>query len=132
MPVGGWPMPSKTASPFYMQVDVQRRNLALNRGLVTARILVPPAPVEESFSWLLAPPEPLTEGAKWYIDGSLINAELHGAGRTGFAIVIVDHLGGLIGFGNGTPPSWIKDAAGAESWAFYQAALNVLQLQPIA
>jgi hypothetical protein len=56
MPVGGWPLPLKDASVFCAQLEVSRRNLALDRGLLVAQIIVPPAPVEESFQWFLPPP----------------------------------------------------------------------------
>ena len=35
----------------------------------------------------------------------------------GFGIVVVDAEGSLKAWGNGRPPPWIHDAAGAEAWA---------------
>jgi len=93
--------------------------LAYDRSILTARIIVPPPPVEEYFQWWLHPPRIIPPDARWYIDGSLIHARPRNASRTGFGIVIVGYSGTLIAYGNGNPPDWITDAAGAESWAFY-------------
>ena len=39
--------------------------------------------------------------------------------RLGYAIVLVSRCGSLLAFGNGRPPSWITDSAGAECWAYF-------------
>ncbi len=53
--------------------------------------------------------------------GTLMDPErkLRTARRTGFGIVVVDYQGYLIAYGNGNPPAWITDSAGAETWALF-------------
>ncbi len=46
--------------------------------------------------------------------------------RTGFAVVVVSRSGDLLAYGRGIPPDWVRDAAGAEAWAF----AVILQLCP--
>ena len=126
MPTGGWPSPYALAAKFHSTLDACRANTALDRGLCIGRIIVPPPPFEASFVWLLNPPDVIPPRAVWYIDGSLIHAKFREAARTGFAIVIVDADGSLLAYGNGSPPNWIQDAAGAEVWALYVTlSLNI-------
>ena len=61
--------------------------------------------------------------ATWYLDGSMVNGEIHDLRTTGFAIVVVSKSQGLVGFGGGTPPWWCRTAASAETWAL-QVALS--------
>ena len=45
--------------------------------------------------------------------------------RVCFGIVIVSRDDSLLAYGNGTPPSWINNAVGAECWAvFIVTSLN--------
>ncbi len=67
----------------------------------------------------LAPPDVIPHDAKLYIDGSMIDGKHSITRRLGFGIVVVGRDGTLIAFGNGTPPAWAMNAAGAEAWAFY-------------
>ena len=76
----------------------------------------------DTFQWLLEPPGHSIEGLTWYIDGSLFDEYKRYARRTGFGIVVVSSDGSLVGLGNGVPPDWIVDAAGAELWALYSVA----------
>ncbi len=39
--------------------------------------------------------------------------------RLGYAIVLVSKCGSVLAFGNGRPPGWIIDSAGAECWAYF-------------
>ena len=90
LPTGGWPEALAPSSAFIAQLGLERKNLAFDRALLTAVIIVPPPPVAESFQWFLAPPPEIPADARWYIDGSLIHARPKDASRTGFGIVIVD------------------------------------------
>jgi hypothetical protein len=123
MPTGGWPSPPKPAAAFIAQCSSKRMCLAYDRAIFTAVIIVPPPPVEECFQWWLPPPDSIPPDARWYIDGSLIHARPKNASRTGFGIAVVAADGTLLAYGNGNPPDWITDAAGAESWAFYVTVL---------
>ena len=78
-----------------------------------------PPPIDEYFGWFQQPPVPYDPTWTWYIDGSFVGGQLPGAGRTGFAIVVVAHDGTLVAYGNGHPPDWILDASGAEGWALF-------------
>ena len=121
LPTGGWSMPSKNAGKFIARFDRDRHRTALDHGLVLTRILLVPPPIDECFQWFLRPPEPFDSSWTWYIDGSHIGGRLPGAGRTGFAVVIVAFDGSLVAYGNGHPPDWIVDASGAEAWALFIA-----------
>eukprot|EP00973_Karenia_brevis_P075181 10442994-Karenia_brevis.AAC.1 len=61
----------------------------------------------------------MPERVRIFIDGSLFDESRRWARRTGFGIAVVSREGSLLAFGNGTPPAWVVDAAGAELWAFY-------------
>ena len=65
------------------------------------------------------PPRP--HNASWYIDGSLVDTRISQSCRLGFGVVVVGDGGQLLGLGNGRPPQWIIDAAGAELWAYLVA-----------
>ena len=119
MPHGGWPLPHKSAASFDSLLGAGRKQVALTMGLLFARIVVRPAPVEDCFKWFLHPPEQLPKGATWYIDGSLLHPRFRTASRAGFGVVVVGLDGSLIAYGLGNPPSWITDAAGAEAWGFF-------------
>ena len=49
--------------------------------------------------------------------GSLLNGQFQEIATTGSAVVGTNSEGGLVAWGKGVPPRWIKDAAGAEAWA---------------
>ncbi len=89
--------------------------------------MIPQAVGHELFPWLREPPQDVDPiGWKWFIDGSLMDETRTFARRAGFAIVVVDREGRLIGFGRGRPPKWLTTAAGAEAWAFWA----VVRLNP--
>ena len=92
------------------------------RGLFVLHVRAPAAPDRESFRWMQPPPDLLPQDVKVFIDGSLFTGALLWARRTGFGIAIVSNSGSLLALGNGIPPPWIIDAAGAELWAFYVVA----------
>ena len=86
---------------------------------MVAQIVLPPPPTCSQFKWLKEPPGDFDPAATWYIDGSVYHGTWAPSTRTGFAIVVTDSFGSLIGYGNGIPPRWIGDSAGAECWAFH-------------
>ena len=78
---------------------------------------LPSRPVGDTFNWILPPPLDIPCDAVWYVDGSLFDEARRLARRTGFGILIVSADGSLLAMGNGIPPDWVQDAAGAELWA---------------
>ena len=121
VPAGGWPLAEEPAEQLALQFDARRRELLETRGLLVLRLRVPPPPAEEDFRWLQTPPEDMASDAVWYIDGSLFDEARRFARRAGFGIVVVSSDGVLLAYGLGTPPGWIRDAAGAEAWAYFVA-----------
>ena len=91
-------------------------------------ICVPPRPYMESLEWLLGSADAFENGNRVYIDGSATDPTEPEFTRLGFAIVVVDDTGLLLAVLRGVPPPWIRDSAGAETWAFYIA----LSLAPVA
>ena len=78
-----------------------------------------------SLQWLKESPNGLQSDARVYIDGSALDPTMKEITQVGFSIVVVGHDGELLGVGLGTPPPWIHDSAGAETWGFYSVlALN--------
>jgi hypothetical protein len=122
MPAAGWQHPSAEADKILTGLDEQRRILLIARGIFVMRVQVPKPPCDESFQWLVEPPEDRFNEARWFIDGSMFDEPRRFARRIGFGIVVTSRDGTLLGCGNGTPPQWIHDAAGAEVWAFYKVA----------
>ena len=83
-------------------------------------VRVPKRRISTEFRWLLPFPDGIDatdDNLTWFIDGSLYDEPHHFARRTGFGIAVVDSHGSLVACGYGHPPSWIRDAAGAELWA---------------
>ena len=76
-------MPHGPAARFDSLLDARRKTLALDRGLLLARIVVPPPPHEDHFEWLMAPPVDLPPKCRWFIVGSLIHGKLPGAPTDG-------------------------------------------------
>jgi hypothetical protein len=66
---------------------------------------------------------------RWYFDGSAMNAKWREVCTTGFGIVVTARDGSLLGFGLGTPPSWIRTAPASEAWALSQV-LSMLPEPP--
>ena len=81
--------------------------------------VVPIRPTDEWFMWYREPPTTLPDGARFYIDGSLFDGSISLFARTGYGVALVAVDGELLAFGAGVPPSWIHNAAGAESFALY-------------
>ena len=115
--IGGWPEPPALASKLLTRMTAARRTIADTRGLLVVRVGVPAGPLDAEFKWLRAPPEVIPDDAVWYFDGSMIGGRWVPLRRTGFGIAIVASDGSLLAFGNGNPPSWVTNAAGAEAWA---------------
>ena len=106
----------------------ERRDLLATRGLLAARVALPPRPAGDSFTWLRAPPEELPSDVTWFIDGSLFDTVCRASRRTGFGVAVVAASGDLLAWGCGVPPSWIQDASGAEAWAFFFVMREALEV----
>ena len=115
-------MPPLDCESNSARLQACRLELLSTRGLFVLRVRAPAAPDQETFNWIRPPPDPMPQDVKVFIDGSLFDESLRWARRTGFGVAIVSHDGSLLAFGNGIPPRWIIDAAGAELWAFYIVA----------
>ena len=116
-PAEGWPAaPSKT-NRVANKLSLRRAELLTSRGLMTLRLPRPPLR-DESFQWLWQSDEPIPCDARWYIDGSMLNREVWELRAVGYGIAVVSKARGLVAFGGGHPPPWIRTAAGAEAWAF--------------
>ena len=74
---------------------------------------------EVNLRWTLDPPETMPDDVRFYVDGSAMDPKLKAITSVGFAIVVIASDGALLGVALGTPPSWIRDSAGAEAWAVY-------------
>ena len=119
-PHEGWPVPPPAAQRLMRTLSAARCRLLTTRGLFTLRVMVPAPPNGDTFSWHVPLPENIDQQSlTWYIDGSLFDEAKRIFRRTGFGIAVVDAQGSLVAFGNGIPPPWILDAAGAELWALY-------------
>ena len=104
------------------QDDVQ----AATRGLIPSLTHAIPAPAAvESFQWIIRPPDNAVR-ARFYTDGSLLDGPTALLGRCGWAFTAVAHDGTILAQARGVPPPWIRDIAGTESWALFQAALVAL------
>ena len=125
-PHGGWPQAPARVQSFIASLDHDRRRLLLTRGLLAVRVIVPNPHGADSFHWIRSPQDDIPLDAKWYIDGSMFDASRGFAKRTGFGVVVISVTGDLLAYGNGIPPNWIQDAAGAEAWAF----ASILRLCP--
>ena len=95
----------------------------LARALLIVRVRIPPPPAEETFTWILQPGS-ADHACTWYLDGSVYDGTRGITRRAGFGVVVVNGSGQLIGVGNGTPPRWVDDSAGAELWALYQTVVK--------
>ena len=122
VPPGGWQRPPPECDHVAAGISPARLELLGTRGLFVFSVQAPLAPAQESFTWLWPLPEELPDGVRFFIDGSLFDESRRWARRTGFGVAVVSEAGSLLAFGNGIPPPWIVDAAGAELWAFYFVA----------
>ena len=118
-PFDGWEPPPPECNNVLSGLQTCRSEFLSTRGLFTLKVRAPLPPEGGTFTWILSPPDLVPENAVWYIDGSLFDEPRRFARRTGFALVVTLVDGTLVGFGNGMPPRWIHDAAGAELWAFF-------------
>ena len=122
-PAGGWQPPPAECQRLMQEISTERLDILSTRGLFVLKVHAPRRAAEGSFAWILSPPEVLPADAVWYIDGSLFDEAWKYARRTGFGVVVVGTDGTLLGFGNGVPPPWVHDAAGAELWALCAVAM---------
>jgi hypothetical protein len=92
----------------------------MTRGLLTLAVTAPAAAEGDTFQWLFGDTCHVDCDATWFIDGSLFDGTRYlGIGHAvGFGVVVLDRHGSLVAYGRGVPPAWVKDAAGAEAWAF--------------
>ena len=118
-PASGWAQPPESTASFIGSLEVGRSELAQDRAILMAQIVLPSRPPHHNFSWLKPLPEQVPEDATWYIDGSMIGGRHNATKRLGYGIVVVGRDGTLLAYGNGRPPSWITDSAGAECWAYF-------------
>jgi hypothetical protein len=80
--------------------------------------VVIPRPAADGWcEWLLPVPDPTDPDLTYYIDGSLIDGPAKTTCRAGFAVVVVDAAGRLVGYAAGAPPAWATSSAAAEAWA---------------
>ena len=119
-PSEGWPQGTKQAQDFLASLSSERRSLLSTRGLLLTPIRVPHRATHDTLEWIMpfsGPRTPADPDLTWVVDGSLYDEARRFARRTGFGIVVIDPDGNLIACARGKPPRWIRDAAGAESWA---------------
>ena len=95
---------------------------AISHALVPLPV-VPAADLtdEGTFHWHGDPPTDSVL-ATFYTDGSLLDADLPGCARLGWAFVAVDGSGNTVAAASGVPPPWIDSITGAEAWALLMAA----------
>lgn len=122
VPDGGWQPPPPECNTIADTLSPARLELLGTRGLFVFSVRAPLAPAQESFTWIWPLPDELPVGVRFFIDGSLFDESRKWARRTGFGVAVVSNAGSLLAFGNGVPPPWIVDAAGAELWALYFVA----------
>jgi hypothetical protein len=120
LPHAGWPLPSDKVAAFISKLSPDRQRLLKTRGLLTLAITAPAAGEGDTFQWLFGDTCCIDHDATWFIDGSLFDGTRYlGIGHAvGFGVVVLDRRNSLVAYGRGVPPAWVKDAAGAEAWAF--------------
>ena len=128
-PEGGWPTAPPTTTRVANKLSLRRTELLTTRGLMTLRLPYPP-PRAESFQWLWQSDDPVPQDARWYIDGSMLNREVWEFRAVGYGIVVVLQSRGLVAFGGGHPPHWVRTAAGAEAWAL-NIVLKLCEVIPL-
>ena len=84
--------------------------------------------MDADFQWLRKPNDDLPPDARFYIDGSAMDPTVKHLTQVGYSIVIVGADGDLLGVGLGTPPHWIHNSGGAETWAFYIVLSITIQM----
>ena len=124
-PAQGWDPPPNSAALAIASLGGRRKELLVTRGLLVLRLPLPPVQ-PESFEWLWHIDEIWPEDTTWYIDGSMFDKEIWALRSVGFGIVVVSKSIGLIAFGGGHPPFWVKSAPAAEAWALS----TVVQIHP--
>ena len=118
-PHGGWLQPDRNAEQVIAALPDQQQLILITRGMMYCKIPIPLRSKDASLRWRLPLPEEVPRGSTFYIDGSALDADTKAMARLGFAIVVVSPQGQLAALGYGSPPDWIVDSAGAETWAFY-------------
>ena len=95
---------------------------AATRAIVPLPHVTPPEiPADGTHTWHGGQPDTAIT-ATFYTDGSLIDADLDGCERLGWAFVALDSHGCEIAAASGVPPPWINSISGAEAWALLMAA----------
>ncbi len=90
------------------------------RGLMVARIRIPPPRQQECIRWHMELPDLDLTGARWVIDGSLLDGPQRAVRRPGFAMILLSARDTPLAVASGIPPDWIHTANGAEAWALLQ------------
>jgi len=116
---------------FTTKLSEPRRLLLATRGIAAIKVHVQTPSEHGWFRWLVKPKDDGTRSLKWYIDGSAVDGPSWYTTRLGFGIVVVTGEGQLVGYGYGSPPAWVRDAAGAEAWALVTVARENPQLPSI-
>ena len=117
MPCAGWPRPTRAVDAFITALEESRRHLLVTRGIAAVNVNIQ-APSEHGwFRWGMRPTDDGSRNLRWYIDGSAVDGPSRYTTRLGFGIVVTTDVGQLVGYGYGSPPAWVHDAAGAEAWA---------------
>jgi hypothetical protein len=126
-PAEGWPQAPAAAKFALNRLEPRQRQLLHTRGLLAIRVRAVKVPPNGTFDWIRRPNDGLLDGSeRWYFDGSAMNAKWREICTTGYGVVVTARDGSLLGFGRGTPPSWVKTAPAAEAWALSQ----VLSMMP--
>ena len=107
-------------SIFLSKWPKQRRELLARRGLMIARIVVPPPWPQETLHWHVPLPNADLDGARWIVDGSLLDGPRRATRRPGFALLLLSPRDTPLAVASGTPPDWIHTANGAEAWGLLQ------------
>jgi hypothetical protein len=117
MPDGGWPAPKRHVQHFLGKISDLRRRILQTRGILLLDVVIPRPVADGWCEWLLPVPDPTDPDLTYYIDGSLVDGPSKTTSRAGFAVVVVDAAGRLVGYAAGAPPAWATSSAAAEAWA---------------
>jgi hypothetical protein len=131
LPGDGWPQPPAKAARVLGRLSSQRKRILQTTGLLVLRLPAPPQRGVGTFTWVVQPDEsdPSFHDAVWYFDGSLLDGKWKPLRATGFGVAVVARDGQLLGFGQGSPPSWCYTAAAAEAWAL-QVVVGMCPMPP--
>ena len=132
LPDGGWPSPSKDVRCFIEKLSPPRAAVLRNRAVLAVTIPLP-AKQEESpgWNWVVYPDDIHDPTHRCYIDGSRRYPSVHYLATTGCGVTLVNVEGRVVGAAHATPPSWVKSASAAETWALLLVTREVINLPRI-